>query len=237
MNKHLLTTISLLLLTGITIIGCGSGGGRGQNNASGDSAANAALVDAAIASEKSILTQELQDSITFMYSEEKLAKEVYLNLYAVQPAKQLYNIATKSEIYHVDAVDRLAIKYDLNSTLYPDTTTPYDPTALSTFTDGKFPVVEIQELYDLLYEKGIQSQQDALEVGCMVEVTDVDDLDRYITQATDANASDVLTIFNYLRDGSYNHYWAFNRGLTNLGISDGCCSLGTDYCHPEYPQD
>ena len=234
MNQNLLKSITITLLA-TTLIGCGSGGG-GKGQGKGDSGASDALVDAAIASEKSILTPELQDSITFMYSEEKLAKEIYLNLYALQPVKQLTNIANKSEVKHIDAVDRLAIKYDLNTTLYPDTTTPYDATALSTFTSGKFPVVEIQELYDVLYEKGIQSEKDALEVGCMVEVTDVEDLDRYIIQATEANASDVITIFNYLRDGSYNHYWAFNKGLTNQGIADGCCSLGAAYCHPEYPQ-
>jgi hypothetical protein len=233
MNKNLLNTIAITLLA-TTLIGCGGGGGKGQGK--GDNGASDALVDAAIASEKSILTPELQDSITYMYSEEKLAKEIYLNLYAIQPVKQLNNIATKSEVKHEDAVDRLAIKYDLNTTLYPDTTTPYDANSLSTFTNGKFPVVAIQELYDTLYEKGVQSQKDALEVGCMVEVTDVEDLDKYIAQATQSNASDVLTIFNFLRDGSYNHYWAFNKGLTNQGITDGCCSLGTDYCHPEYPQ-
>ncbi len=231
---HLLwISISTLL-----IIGCGDGGkgkGKGKENST-QTQANATLVDDAIASEKSLLTQELQDAIAFMYSEEKLAKELYLNLYAVQSVKQLNNIATKSEIYHVDAVNRLAIKYDLNITQYPDTTPPYDPNNLMLFTNGKFPLIEIQELYDMLYDKGIQSEKDALEVGCMVEVTDVNDLDGYITQALEQNASELLTIFNYLRDGSYNHYWAFNRGLVNNhGINEGCCSLGENYCHPEYP--
>jgi len=39
----------------------------------------------------------------------------------------------------------------------------------------------------MLYDKGIQSQKDTLE--------------------------DVLDVFNYLRNGSYNHYWVFNKGL------------------------
>jgi len=45
-----------------------------------------------------------------------------------------------------------------------------------------------------------------------------------------------LDVFNFLRDGSYKHYWAFDKGLKNMGIDNGCCSLGTNYCHPEYPQ-
>jgi len=236
MERNYIKTLVITLMT-TALIGCsGGGGGKGKGGGGGDDGQADALVDAAIASEKSILTQELQDSITYMYSEEKLAKEIYLNLYAVQAVKQLNNIATKSEVKHVDAVDRLAVKYDLNTTLYPDTTTPYDANTLNSFSNGKFPVVAIQELYDRLYEKGIQSEKDALEVGCMVEVVDVNDLNKYITQATDSNASDVLSIFDFLRKGSYNHYWAFNKGLTKQGIADGCCSLGSEYCHPEYPQ-
>jgi len=76
-------------------------------------------------------------------------------------------------------------------------------------------------------------------VGCLVEVVDIDDLDAYIAQAIDANASDVLTVFNFLREGSYSHYGTFDEGLKNMGITDGCCSL-SDFeehhlCHPEYP--
>ncbi len=47
-------------------------------------------------------------------------------------------------------------------------------------------------------------------------------------------------LFTVLRDASYNHYWAFDKGLKDLGVSDGCCSLGTidgiNYCHSEYPK-
>jgi hypothetical protein len=40
-------------------------------------------------------------------------------------------------------------------------------------------------------------------------------LDKYILLAEQSNASDVITVFNFLRDGSYNHYWAFDEGLKN----------------------
>jgi len=230
----------ILFIAVMAFIGCGSNGGNkgngGKGGGSNSSELPTTVVDALNAS-KSNLTPDLKDSITYMYSEEKLAREVYLNVYDKQPQKQLQNIATKSEIKHEDAVNKLAIKYDLNTTIYPDTPTPYDATSLEIFGSGKFPVVEIQELYDLLYDKGINSAQDALEIGCMVEVTDVDDLNKYLTQAKVSNADDVVVIFDYLRSGSYNHYWAFDKGLKNMGISDGCCSLGTSFCHPEYPQD
>ncbi len=182
----------------------------------------------------SALTQELKDFITYMYSEEGLAHDVYLNIYKIQPVNQLKNIATKSEVKHIEAVNELAIKYDLNMTQYPDTDIPYTVEGIG---NGLYPVEKIQELYNMLYDKGIQSTQDALEVGCMVEVVDIDDLDRYIAQAEASNAPDVLDVFHYLRKGSYTHYWAFDKGLKNSGIAEGCCALGKEWCHPEYPKE
>jgi hypothetical protein len=71
---------------------------------------------------------------------------------------------------------------------------------------------------------------------CMVEAVDIDVLDEYLRLAEEANASDVLDVFIFLRNGSYKHYWAFHHGLVDMGVTEGCCSLGDDFCHPEYPQ-
>ncbi len=100
---------------------------------------------------------------------------------------------------------------------------------------GQYSVSEIQTLYNELIAKGIQSKQDALEVGCMIEVVDINDLANDIAIAKDSNASDVVSAFEFLRDGSYKHYWAFDKGLKNMGIADGCCSFDNAYCHTEYP--
>ncbi len=224
----IVASFSLLLIVS-SFSGCGNGGNHKRD-------VSTAIVNDAINSPLSVLSQPVKDTIAYMYSEEKLAHEVYLDVYALQPQKQLYNIATRSEVQHMDAVNRLAIKYDLNITRYPNTAPPYDAESLTDYGDGKFPVDEIQQLYDTLYAKGIASAQDALEVGCIVEVTDINDLDRDIALAQSIDAGDVVDIFNFLRDGSYNHYWAFDKGLKNMGVIDGCCSLGDTYCHLEYPK-
>ena len=197
----------------------------------------------------SALTPELKNSLAYMGNEERLAYDVYHNLYnyhmteSAVEIKQLKNISEKSEIKHVGIVQDIVNRYSLNP---EDVTNVIDPVASKdiAFEDmpsGKYDIPAIQALYDVLYSKGVASQKDALEVGCMVEVTDVDDLDRYITMAEESNATDIVDAFNVLRDGSYNHYWAFDKGLKKLDIAEGCCSLGTidgvDYCQPEYPQD
>ena len=236
-------TLKSLIVMGtvLSIVGCGSSGdSKGNGNGDGNNGALPASVINAIAAPLSTLSQDLKDSITYMYSEEGLAHDVYLNIYKIQAVNQLQNIATKAEVKHIDAVNQIAQKYDLNITKYPDTDKPYSIDDLLRYGSGQYPVEPIQELYNLLYDKGIQSSKDALEVGCMVEVVDIDDLDKFIGYASASGASDVLTVFDFLREGSYNHYWSFDEGLKNMGIVEGCCSLapalGHNFCHPEYPQ-
>lgn len=222
--KGLIAGGTIFLIAAFSIAGCGSDSSSG-------------IIDDAINEPKSILTQEVKDAIAYMYSEESLAYDVYTNIYKVQPINELSQIALGSEQEHIDAVNKLAIKYDLNMTQYPDTDVYY---SIEGIGNGHYPIEHIQELYDLLYDKGIQSQQDALEVGCMVEVVDIVDLNEFIEMADEADASDVSKIFTSLRNGSYSHYWAFDNGLKNMGVSEGCCvlepALGFDFCQPDYPK-
>ena len=168
--------------------------------------------------------------IAWMWNEEKLAHDTYLNLYELYSsytaAQSLYNIATRSESRHMDAVLNLAKAYDVN--VSEDYMGPFDPTVVSSLGSGEFAVAEIQALYDELYAKGAASLKDALEVGCIVEVTDVEDLDKALEVAGDNQ--DMVNVFTFLRQGSYNHYWAFDNSLKSIGVTEGCCSLGEKYC-------
>jgi hypothetical protein len=188
---------------------------------------------------KSDLNQAVIDSIAYMGNEERLAYDVYTTLYSIygDDVKQFNNIAHNSEVKHVGWVKDLVNKYDIDITTVQDVQNPVanKNIAFEDMPTGKYDIKKIQELYDSLIEHGKASKQAALEVGCMVEVTDVDDLDRYIQQAQDAGANDVVTTFEKLRNGSYNHYWAFNRGLKNMGVSEGCGVLGEEY-KKDYPQ-
>ena len=184
--------------------------------------------------EKQELTSEQMYTLAYMWHEEKLAYEIYLELNRVHPAQQLENIATKSEIKHIALVEDLVAWYDINITNLADYSINYSQEELAAMPVGVYAIDAIQSLYNTLYAKGIQTPQDALEVGCMVEVTDINDLDEDLRIAEENQA--IIDTFTILRDGSYKHYWAFDKGLKNVGVTDGCCSLGSDYCHPEYPQ-
>ena len=220
------------LLSALVFAGCGS-----SDTATPPTAGTPVAPDQPAPDEPSVSDQLSEDqkySLAYMWHEEKLAKEIYLELNKIHPAQQLENIATKSEVKHIAIVQDLVEAYDINITNLADYEVNYSAEELNNMPVGKFAVPEIQELYDALFDIGRVSKQASLEVGCMVEVVDIVDLDKFI--ATTGNNQAIIDAFTVLRAGSYTHYWAFDSGLKNMGVADGCCSLGSEYCHPEYPQ-
>jgi hypothetical protein len=240
MNINILKSI-LVVSSTIFVVGCG-GSGTGSN--AGTTPTLPTAVQAALDASPSLLTQPLIDTLSYMGNEERLAYDVYNELYRQYGTKQFTNIATKSEYLHITAVQGLIQKYkisdDINFTNIDLPALGYMNTPIGSMQAGTYDISVIQALYDTLVLQGSTSEIEALKVGCTVEVVDVNDLDKDIILATDVNATDIITIFNFLRDGSYNHYWVFDSGLINKGITNGCCSLGiingVNYCHPEYPK-
>jgi len=217
----------------------GQGGGlwNGEGNGKGQGAEHGNGVGVDLSTYPlAELTNDQKYAMAYMWNEEKLAKDIYLELNLLYPTQQLENIATKSETMHQALVEDLVERYDLNITNLVDYKENYSEEELRAFAPGEFGVQEIQDLYDTLYAEGKQSQQAALEVGCKVEVTDVEDLLNEIQIAEAVDAQDLIAVWNVLLSGSYNHYWAFDKGLKNKGVTDGCCSLGADFCRPDYPQ-
>ncbi|NEW59782.1 DUF2202 domain-containing protein [Sulfurovum sp. bin170] len=192
---------------------------------------------------ESNLTQEVIDSLAYMGNEERLAYDIYMVLYKYHndngtSLMQLANIP-KSEQKHVEIVQEVIRKYNVNTDNLTDVVDPVadKDVAFADMPMGQYDIPAIQELYNMLYEKGIASPQAAMEVGCMVEVVDIDDLDHFILQAEASNATDIVAAFNILRDGSYKHYWAFDKGLKNMGVADGCAVAGEEWAKTveEYP--
>ena len=182
--------------------------------------------------------QKLMNTLSYMGNEERLAYDVYNKLFDIWGTKQFTNIANNSEIRHIQAVQELVQTYkvnDMNFTNVDLAPLGYHHTEVEDMKAGVYDISKIQKLYDDLITTGSVSEKEALKVGCIVEVVDVDDLDEYIDLAEKAKATDIIDTFTFLRRGSYNHYWAFDRGLKNRGFNKGCCTW-TELCHPEYPE-
>lgn len=210
-----------------------------EHNASASSYSSAASQSSetnASSSSTASLNDDQKYVLAYMWNEEKMAKDLYLALYAVWGNQVFFNIATRAETQHQASVEAAIASYDLNITNLDTYEEHYSAQELRAFGPGEYSVADVRELYDVLYAKGVQSAQDALEVGCMVEVTDVDDLNEDLV--TVAGIDDLVATLENLRSGSYNHYWAFDDALKAAGVEEGCCVLGDDYCKTpdDYPQ-
>ncbi len=155
--------------------------------------------------------------IQFMRQEEKLARDVYDGLYIVWGKKIFSNIAD-SERNHIAALVGLIETYGLTDPA------PVEP--------GRFSIPELQELYDVLMEKGNRSLIDALLVGVLIEEVDIADLDRAIESSSQ---DDISAVYANLRSGSESHLAAFTKQLTALYQPLEAPTLSVDFDSGGYP--
>ncbi len=149
---------------------------------------------------KEELNADEKTMILKMREEEKLAKDVYLRLYELWGDVIFKNISL-SEQMHTNAVKVLIDKYGLND--------PYVDEV------GKFSTKELQDLYNLLVEKGSKSLVDALYVGATIEDLDIFDLQKEMLKADNM---DILFVFENLKKGSENHMRAFVSRLNMFSV-------------------
>mgnify|MGYP006121479931 CR=1 FL=1 len=163
-------------------------------------AAGAALIAGTalggVTSSAQAATKPDAEELQYMVAEEKLAHDVYVTLGEEYGLRIFTNIA-RSETQHQSAVENLLDKYGIKNPTLNDKV-------------GEFDDPKLQNLYDDLIAKGMQSLQDTLEVGVLVEETDIADLKEVIAGNEPAAVDRVM---NRLLDASYNHLAAFERQL------------------------
>ncbi len=152
-------------------------------------------------------TTELSDAevstLQFMREEEKLARDVYLTLdqsWGYQ-TEVFANIAL-SEEEHTTSIDYLLDKYDVEDPVLHD--------EIGVFTDP-----ELQELYNLLVEKGQQSMVDGLYVGALIEEVDMEDI---VAAIEETDERPMILVYANLLDGSENHLRAFVEEIEEQGL-------------------
>ena len=229
MKQIILTTLILIMAAGLLIAngqqdtvaygrglrdgsGRGAGTGMGPGNGSGRGYAAAGsgygqdvrftdqlkpiLLDAAGGD----LSQAEVEMLGYMLEEEKLARDVYSELYSVWNLPVFGNIA-ESEQQHMDSVGILLERYDLERSgmdLEP----------------GSFSRPELQTLYDSLVSEGRESLVAALTAGAVIEDLDISDLQKGIAESDN---DDIRILYQNLMKGSRNHMRSFNRQLEREG--------------------
>ena len=141
------------------------------------------------------LSAEESAALLYMREEEKLAHDVYVNLYDQWGLPTFQNIS-QSEQAHTDAVKALLDRYGLS-----------DP---ASSVAGVFTNPDLQALYTELVKRGSQSLAEALKVGAAIEEIDILDLQERLVQTDNA---DIAQVFNNLMRASYNHLRGFVSAL------------------------
>jgi hypothetical protein len=149
------------------------------------------------------LTADQEYLLLYMYQEEKVARDVYYYLGNIYTAENTFAYIQISEQRHMDACEKLCIKYGI------------DISAVDETVYGEFILPELQDLYDTLIAQGAPSLSAALEVGILIEETDITDLDDAIA-AMPSDASDIIRVFSNIQEGSFNHLEAFTYSLDQL---------------------
>ena len=147
------------------------------------------------------LSDEEMSYLNFVREEEKLAKDVYLLMYETWNAEIFARVAV-SEQQHMDTMLKMLDKYGLP-----------DPASSER---GVFNDEELQGLYDLLVAKGDDSYIDGLEVGVIIEETDIVDIQEAIAFT---DHLDLVTAYEHLIEGSKSHLRAFVDTLEKQGVT------------------
>ncbi len=145
------------------------------------------------------LTAAEAATLSYMREEEKVARDVYLNLGKTYQSL-VFTTISKSEQTHMNAMLKLLKKYRL-----PDPVSPL----VGVFSD---PV--LQDLYGDMMAKGEVSYEEALQVGALIEEVDIADLQVAIAATTKA---DLKQAYGNLLRGSRNHLRAFVAEIVRNG--------------------
>ncbi|GAB4549443.1 MAG: hypothetical protein Fur002_26580 [Anaerolineales bacterium] len=178
--------------------GSENGNGQGQNGAGG--------IPLTVIPASDVNAQE-SAGLLYMREEEKLARDVYNQLFALWTQPTFQNIAA-SEQTHMDEIKLLLDRYGLA-----------DPA----LAPGKFTDQNLQALYNQLIAQGSVSLEEAMKVGILVEQTDIADLQTRLAQSDNA---DIQQVYNNLMAGSYNHLAAFSGEQGQRGQGQGANGSG-----------
>ena len=146
------------------------------------------------------VTGDCYTSLVYMREEEKLAHDVYVEMYNLWNVKVFHNIS-KAETFHSNAVLGLLNLYNIEDPALPG--------------EGEFSNPDLQALYDTLVTTGSESLIAALTVGATIEEVDIIDLDEAMENC-DIDTIDL--VYSRLRHGSTHHLKAFVGWLAKLGV-------------------
>ena len=147
------------------------------------------------------LTEEQKDTLFFIFQEEKVARDVYITLGKLYADESTFANIQISEQEHILSAQVLCERYGIDTSIVN----------LSQEDDfvGQFELDSMQTLYNNCISLGEVSLLEALKVGELIEVTDIEDLEH----AAEGMPADVVSVYDHLKDGSLSHLDAFQEAI------------------------
>ncbi len=196
----------LMVLTGgLAYAGNGNQGGSAWGPPVSDVSCGQVLDDYFDSLPINVLDTQTEDDIELLREEEKMARDLYLEMYQRWGLSVFSNIA-QSEQQHMDLVAKLIDRYGLVD-------------YAAGMPIGEFNNLWVQETYNALYELGQLSLIDALWAGAIVEDVDIYHLDHMIVHCADHDFDDVSLIIENMNAGSRNHMRSFWGALDKRDVT------------------
>ena len=181
MNKLLCSLFALGMVLTVSGVASGQGPGTGPGDPGTLSAAEEA-------------------TLVHMREEEKLARDVYAEMYDTWAYKVFLNISG-SEQNHMDAMLKMLDKYEVSD--------PVGDNPPGEFTDGAF-----SSLYATLVDRGTTSLLEAFMAGAYIEEMDIIDLEAALIETDNLS---LTKSYSNLLAASRNHLRTFVSHVRNLG--------------------
>ena len=194
LNKMLMVGASGVALFSSAAYARGGNTGRGRNTTTETDDSTTSVTDD---STTTVMTEEQKDMLFFIYQEEKVARDVYITLGNIYTKENTFASIQLSEQRHMDAAQELCEKYGVDTSVVDEDQV------------GSFVLPVLQELYDTCVSEGEKSLLDALKIGELIEITDIDDLEH----ASVGMPEDVVKVYDSLLEGSLSHLDAFTTAI------------------------
>ena len=191
--------IAMLILIGLLICSASLANGKKRKGGRGGGSGVPKVVDQLPLQE---VDQTEAADLVYLREGEKVARDVYMVLWAEWGLKVFDNIEDSEQI-HMDAVGTLLTRHKIED--------PVGDNGVGVFTDK-----DLQDLYYSLLAKGLLSRDDAIIVGATVEDKSIHDLQEMLERTDN---KDLKIVYQNLLRGSRNHLRAFYRQLTKYDLT------------------
>jgi hypothetical protein len=147
------------------------------------------------------LSTHEKEGLSFIWEEEKMARDLYTSLYE-KDKLSIFSDLARSEQSHMDQARAIIDKYAL--------------TIPEKDEQGVFQNKTLQKIHDELLAKGLSSDQEALNAAATFEEISIMDLEKELNAT---HAKDVMAMYQGLLAGSQKHLRSYVTELKDRGIN------------------